>query len=1070
MASRKTVVDTPSPHTPIHIVSWLLAIPLLLVHLPGMAVLAVGYAAARIAGHGPTLSGKDPWRNPAPNPGKEEKRDRSWNRCRTWYTRPVDWVSGPQALVMLGASLLISAGQATVIMAWINIVGAFVWLSARDVTRRDGNGPIQERAVTWAPAQIPRMAIAGGVGLTVGLAGWLLAEWTFTAAAMPLLAAGLAGWIPPMRAANRTAKLDRTNWNLLDGWLHACDKPPVSKPRYLSGTKRHGDCMICRVACPQGSGEWIDGKAAQTLTPHAQASGYGVSFAPRADDATGVDMLLTPKDRPEWGSIGDEAMRVWAARDLADTAVAWHAKAGGIATWKRVSTEESKGRAWLFTVHGVDEAVMARDWLQGAPTDLGVTLGGRIMHDPGGRNNWLLDPDWPNTVTFDDRAALKGAARQVTKAEKASDYLGLLARSAADARLWEAALDKAKLGVPIIDYDHEVTIESNTTPRWALTVTPMALNPRAYGVRDYLGVNLRAAFGDATVADLLPLPRPNGGGWQDRRMRFVREKRGADLTVPPQRLGDIRGTGIAEGMLATVLVSRALAELLKRPCYVAGGLQLSRSPRWSLWRMRVDLPTGVVPADLDRASARIRGALGAAFLLPDWTGDSSAELWVGDIPPMSPEDADQWTRPAAQRSLIMKRLDRAWSDAGVKGGDGSAPHCVELKAMDGGMVGAEFALPAGVSGEAAMARVDRFKGAAGYLYVRALDPPAAGRMRLIMGVDEPLPRAQDADWTLMGDRSKPEELPFGVGEKGVAVFAPKVSPHLLITGTTGFGKSSAGQVIMTSAVMKGWDLIVCDPTKGGNDFLSLERHALAFARDLDHTQAALDWTVKEMHRRMDLYGEHHLSNVRDLPADIRPKPLLVVIDEFNSLIGSPERSMANPGGDPTIANANLRAQARNRSRGRVGQDVCDLAAQARSAGIVLLLMAQALSGGELDLLPDPGTLKRNLARLFLGNGNAAGNVSQSNIRPANQLIRSWGDMPKGRGVYEETGRRVVGVQCWWSGGPEAMAAHVADLPPVEPLDLSDLLPARPKTIGVIDEPAEPAPVEVVKQDVDGFFD
>ena len=151
-------------------------------------------------------------------------------------------------------------------------------------------------------------------------------------------------------------------------------------------------------------------------------------------------------------------------------------------------------------------------------------------------------------------------------------------------------------------------------------------------------------------------------------------------------------------------------------------------------------------------------------------------------------------------------------------------------------------------------------------------------------------------------------------------------------------------------------------------------------------------------------------------------------------------------------------------RAKIGLDVSDLLRQARALNIMLLLGAQKLNASDMDLLPDAGTAKGMLGHVFLGNGDTAGNVSQSNVREANRLLKqamNSGGMPKGRGLYERMGRGVNMFQAWWGGAGDDLRQACAGLPDAEPLDLERFMPAPPTQIGVM----EPEPSTVVEADL-----
>ena len=91
--------------------------------------------------------------------------------------------------------------------------------------------------------------------------------------------------------------------------------------------------------------------------------------------------------------------------------------------------------------------------------------------------------------------------------------------------------------------------------------------------------------------------------------------------------------------------------------------------------------------------------------------------------------------------------------------------------------------------------------------------------------------------------------------------------------------------LVCAALRLGFQVAVADPSKGANDFRPIKDHLVAFCDTLPDTYALAQWMVAEMHRRVALIKANGGGDLFDLPADIRPAPLLVQIDEFNSLLG-----------------------------------------------------------------------------------------------------------------------------------------------------------------------------------------
>ena len=102
----------------------------------------------------------------------------------------------------------------------------------------------------------------------------------------------------------------------------------------------------------------------------------------------------------------------------------------------------------------------------------------------------------------------------------------------------------------------------------------------------------------------------------------------------------------------------------------------------------------------------------------------------------------------------------------------------------------------------------------------------------------------------------------------------------------------------------------------------------------------------EVMRRKELNARHGVGFYRDLPDDVRPEPLAVLVDEFSSLIG--QASVPRPSGDPEFESEREELIAENQARAEVGILVGKLAREARSSGLTLLLGTQKLSAKMLD--------------------------------------------------------------------------------------------------------------------------
>ena len=201
-----------------------------------------------------------------------------------------------------------------------------------------------------------------------------------------------------------------------------------------------------------------------------------------------------------------------------------------------------------------------------------------------------------------------------------------------------------------------------------------------------------------------------------------------------------------------------------------------------------------------------------------------------------------------------------------------------------------------------------------------------------------------------------------------------VSPHLLMAGTTGSGKTSGGlRPIAAEALASGWQVIVLD--RGTPDFTAFADHPNATVIVVDNSNEAIDYlrlAHAEMRERMKLLasaGQHDWSAWPD-----RPRPfVLLVVDEFSNLADELE-----PGD-----RADLWRWARV------------LAAEGRKAGMLLALALQDPSYKSMDL-----RIRRNCTAIsFQVRDGAASRLilnadGAEALKPGQFLVRS-GNLVRG---------------------------------------------------------------------------
>ncbi|SDO00275.1 FtsK/SpoIIIE family protein [Cryobacterium flavum] len=235
------------------------------------------------------------------------------------------------------------------------------------------------------------------------------------------------------------------------------------------------------------------------------------------------------------------------------------------------------------------------------------------------------------------------------------------------------------------------------------------------------------------------------------------------------------------------------------------------------------------------------------------------------------------------------------------------------------------------------------------------DDPITGRVVLTYGgrlalrpsvsMAEMLPETLDPDdWA---------RLPLGVGPDGEVVSINlKAGPHTIVAGPTGSGKTVALLQIMASAIARGHQVVLIDPTKGGLDFLQIRQLTVAWATEsLEAAQAAMEAIYAEVGRRKAILQEHGEVKWSDLSPEVRERenvhPVLIVIDEFGSLVLGEDVPKGLPKDSPYVVEAETKNAAKSIIRTLTGR----IAREARFAGLHLALGIQrpdaSILGGEL---------------------------------------------------------------------------------------------------------------------------
>lgn len=292
---------------------------------------------------------------------------------------------------------------------------------------------------------------------------------------------------------------------------------------------------------------------------------------------------------------------------------------------------------------------------------------------------------------------------------------------------------------------------------------------------------------------------------------------------------------------------------------------------------------------------------------------------------------------------------------------------------------------------------------------------------------------------------------------------PRYDPHLLIAGQVGSGKSAALQTICFGSLVRGWDVYVIEPTKGAVDFEFAELYVRAIAADVLQAAVTMKEVYAEFLRRMQTNAHHGVSTYRDLPEDVRPAHLLVVVDEFTSLV-TPEPVTAVYE-HPLMTEEREALVEANRAKTEIGIYIAKIARQGRAAGVSLVLATQQASAKMFETIPGAGDLKANLSRLALGRPSFG--EREQELRAPSQAPDLGDRVATGRGLWESTtddGPRIV--QGWFDmrgqaglrdelaarfGAPELATVAESSLDPVYLIHEDGNTQAGPRKAFSIDE-------------------
>lgn len=1040
-------------------------LPAWYLRLPAMSLLLAAIVIAGTTAQPPQTAR----RSDQPDPRKQAAY-RKWKTMLSGLTPGKQWVAVWRTSwwtwLTLGALLSLNTLRwwtwtVNLLCAWIAGAGIQHYLDRRADRRHPCYGvsipAFYRNAPTWQRIFIS--SLAGFALISLLLAAW----FDYTSLSIAIVTPALM-FLTLIRLFDGPRQLaswhTQVHWQTtLDQWIDDPDEQ-MRKPwrdAYVTKVDSVGDpdnpLTIIRCRVPAGF-DTVYRAGTGPLQTHAFAMGLyyvqliGASAKKQSASQFAPNMVRIVLAKDET-AIPDMTSRSIGEKTASLAATLAYAKLGElfrktppIVTAHDVSDDDTRA-AWLLTFtlapNGVGISQIGRDWLANDPNP------GDYMHLPVWRDLYdgfhlAADSATPLSDVGNKLKAANGAplrpANRLTRSQRFNGYINACRRWKTLQTTWlEVTGDKIMPPEPLLDNEREYPMDG-----WTLTVLPFY----------YQSPNTAATYANHDLTPFDPSATFIGicEQSQDRFLMCTAHNNA------PTRLDQLTGPRIYLNSYAQAIAYRALLRQTPKDGQITITACSQEGKTEAVWRIQIKLGNGVTAADLRRKTAHLQADMGATILYWEWVNAAEAVIWVMGRNLTSPQDTTAFKRATTQKQLIPLALSNAWGDAGVTDKSGKTPTVAKLAKLpnNNDVLLAKFTVPDGISIDRPQANIGKFLTASHYPYGRII-ATYGSEFQMVLASASPFPTSVNADWQL-ARTCKPTLFPFGVDDMARPVYWEiSHTPHLLVCGKTGSGKSSASMVLIAEAFLKGNGVIIIDPSKGANDFVQWAKpKALAFVGlyQLRETEAVIRWVREEMAERVRIYSHYGVANIKDLdPKQVTDeerehlRPITVFFDEFNSYLQETGNLTQNPTKDIEITNANAEVSATNASVSRTMSNLSKIVVQGRSAGIRVIFGAQRLTMDDMKKYGG-NAFFRSLGRLLLGADSPDGVVSQQNTREAHRmkdlLKTAEGDIPVGRGMYESIRNDLTCVQTWWAGTQDELAQLIETVPTPAPIDYQQYMP------------------------------
>lgn len=634
--------------------------------------------------------------------------------------------------------------------------------------------------------------------------------------------------------------------------------------------------------------------------------------------------------------------------------------------------------------------------------------------------------------------------------ESLRERMDMAAATARWKRRWTDAL---KQGVQVPTLQSQVYRSGRLADGTLIEYQPFVFNQGVAGAKAYFGheANLATTLDAAPFVAITGFPPPNGrpGERFPQAMAVAWSKKA--VPTSPTKL-DPAGEREPLRWVLSGMVNRAFAEAKLAQPELANATPLTmrgnanERPKPHIWKLDVRLYDGVTMEDVKKHAGRIALALRVEWLrITDYP--DGVTIVAGGNPNTKGID---FARPNARSEYpswlaycMSLDWEQAFKDAKVLGSGATVPKLTNTSTLpkNEDVQVLRFELPPGVTRGSVSEAREKLMTSTNNSFLLVRPAKSANEVELLVAQENPLKTSIPVSWD---DVREAKAIAFGNTIEGdVAYYDWKTDPHLLILGGSGSGKSATLQVLMTGALFMGAEVYVADPSKGAADFRFAEKYLKAVIVDTVETSAMMNAVYAEVIRRKNLNSKYGVGGYRDLPEEVRPKHMVVIIDEFTSLMMA-DRLKKPATNDPEVLAEYEEQVAINDAKANIGSKAGRIAREARSAGVTLFLATQKLTSDTLSSIPGAGDLKTNLSRLLLGK-TTFGDL-QAGLRSPTEAPDIGSQVNAGRGIYETTLDASVIVQGWYEPGtPGSLLAKLEEygIPQVtETLDVSPFMPKK----------------------------